>query len=65
MSETFTTTLNSVNNTSAVKEMDIIPGMDADELRFYHAARQNLDLLKRNPSEISVSIILEYSKSLR
>jgi hypothetical protein len=66
MSETFTTTtLNLSDNNTAVKELEMTAMMESDEVRFYYSIRKELDRLKRNPSEISVDIILNYSKSLR
>ncbi len=64
MSETFTTTLNAITSKAAVKEMEVTENLEADEVRFYHSLRADLDLLKRNPSEQTVKAILKYSRSL-
>ncbi len=65
MSETFTTTLNATTNQATVKEMTATETLEADEIRFYHSLRIDLDLLKRNPSDQTVSAILNYSRSKR
>ena len=60
-----TTTLNESSNQAAMTESDAIENLGADELIFYHSLRQDLDLLKKNPSLKTVHNILNYSKSLR
>jgi hypothetical protein len=65
MGETSTTTLNENANVSAMKESNAIENLEADDLIFYHSLRNELDLLKKNPSHKTVDSILNYSKSLR
>lgn len=65
MGETFTTILNDTSNQQAMNESEAIENLEADDLRFYHSLRSDLDLLKKNPSSETVYNILNYSKSLR
>jgi hypothetical protein len=60
-----TTTLNQTSNQTAMKESDAMENIEADELIFYHSLRNDLDLLKKNPSLQTIHNILDYSKSLR
>jgi hypothetical protein len=60
-----TTTLNETSNQAAMKESDAMENLEADELIFYHSLRNDLDLLKKNPSLQTIHNILDYSKSLR
>lgn len=65
MDETSTTTLNETSNNAAMKKADATENLEADDLIFYHSLRNDLDLLKKNPSLKTVHQILNYSKSLR
>ncbi|HTD98019.1 MAG TPA: hypothetical protein VK668_01980 [Mucilaginibacter sp.] len=65
MEETSTTTLNDTSNNAAMKESHATENLEADDLIFYHSLRNDLDLLKKNPSLKTVHNILNYSKSLR
>ena len=67
MGETSTTSIiNETSNQAAMKETtDAIENLGADETIFYHSLRNQLDLLKKNPSAKTVHQILNYSKSLR
>lgn len=65
MEETSTTTLTNTSNNAAMKESNATENLEADELIFYHSLRNELDLLKKNPSLKTVHHILNYSKSLR
>jgi hypothetical protein len=64
MGETFTTTLNLLNNEAKVKE-ELQENLEGDELMFYHSLRADLDLLKKSPRVQTIHQILDYSKSLR
>jgi hypothetical protein len=63
MDETFTT-LNLIANKATLKESDVIALLDPDEMVFYHAIRSELDLLQKKPSQQTLDIILQFSKSL-
>lgn len=65
MEETFTTTLNDTSNNAAMKESHAMENLEADDLIFYHSLRNELDLLKKNPSVKTIHYLLNYSKSLR
>ena len=67
MDETSTTTIiNETSNQAAMKQADATTeNLEADELIFYHSLRNELNLLKKNPSLKTVHQILNYSKSLR
>ena len=66
MDETSTkNSLNTVINNEQVEEQDVFTTLDADDLIFYHSLRNELNLLKKNPSLKIVHQILNYSKSLR
>jgi hypothetical protein len=66
MGETSTTTINETSNQAAMKATDATTeNLEADELIFYHSLRNELDLLKKNPSSKTVHQILNYSRSLR
>ena len=66
MGETSTTTINETSNQAAMKATDATTeNLEADDLIFYHSLRNELDLLKKNPSSKTVHQILNYSKSLR
>jgi hypothetical protein len=60
-----TTTLNETSNKAAMKVSDATENLEADDLIFYHSLRNDLDLLKKNPSLQTIHNILNYSKSLR
>jgi len=60
-----TTTLNETSNKTAMKVSDATENLEADDLIFYHSLRNDLDLLKKNPSLQTIHNILNYSKSLR
>ncbi|MDB5135120.1 MAG: hypothetical protein JWP37_1723 [Mucilaginibacter sp.] len=60
-----TTTLKETLNMATMKELDATENLEADELIFYHSLRNDLDLLKKNPSLQTIHHILNYSKSLR
>ena len=64
MGET-STTFNEIANKAAMNESNAIENLDADDQIFYLSLRNDLDLLKRNPSLQTVHQILNYSKSLR
>jgi hypothetical protein len=64
MGET-STTVNEIANNAAMKESSAIENLEADDLIFYHSLRNELDLLKKNPSLQTIHYILNYSKSLR
>jgi hypothetical protein len=64
MSETFTTTLNTVINNAQVKDTDANENLEADDLIFYHSLRADLDLLRKKPKLQTIHYILDYSKSL-
>jgi len=66
MGETSTTTINETSNQAAMKSTDATTeNLEADDLIFYHSLRNELDLLKKNPSSKTVHQILNYSRSLR
>jgi len=67
MGETSTTTIiNATSKQAAMKATDATTeNLEADDLIFYHSLRNELDLLKKNPSSKTVHQILNYSKSLR
>lgn len=66
MDETSTTIINETSNQAAMKQADATTeNLEADELIFYHSLRNELNLLKKNPSLKTVHQILNYSKSLR
>ena len=66
MGETSTTTINETSNQAAMKATDAsTENLEADDLIFYHSLRNELDLLKKNPSSKTVHQILNYSRSLR
>lgn len=66
MGETSTTTINETSNQAAMKAADAkTENLEADDLIFYHSLRNELDLLKKNPSSKTIHQILNYSKSLR
>ena len=65
MGETSTTTVNEIANKAAMKESNAIENLEADDLIFYNSLRNELDLLKKNPSLQTIHHILNYSKSLR
>ena len=66
MGETSTTTINETSNQAAMKATDATTeNLEADELIFYHSLRNELNLLKKNPSSKTVHQILNYSRSLR
>jgi hypothetical protein len=66
MGETSTTTINETSNTAAMKETDAkSENLEADDLIFYHSLRDELNLLKKNPSSKTIHQILNYSRSLR
>ncbi len=66
MGETSTTTINETSNQAAMKATDATTeNLEADDLIFYHSLRNELDLLKKNPSSKTVHQILNYSRSLR
>jgi hypothetical protein len=58
-----TTTLNA--KTMAMNESNATENLDADDLIFYHSLRNELDLIKKNPSLQTIHNILNYSKSQR
>lgn len=61
-----TSTINDTSNKAAMKETDATSeNLEADELIFYHSLRNELNLLKRNPSSKTIHQILNYSRSLR
>jgi len=60
-----TTTLSETSNTAAMMGTDATENLEADDLIFYHSLRNDLDLLKKNPSLQTIHKILDYSKSLR
>jgi hypothetical protein len=60
-----TTTLKETLNMATTKELDATENLGADESIFYHSLRNELDLLKKNPSLQTIHHILNYSKSLR
>jgi hypothetical protein len=64
MGET-STTFNEIANKAAMNESNAIENLEADDQIFYLSLRNDLDLLKRNPSLQTVHQILNYSKSLR
>ena len=65
MGET-STTINETSNQAAMKTTDATTeNLEADDLIFYHSLRNELDLLKKNPSSKTVHQILNYSRSLR
>jgi hypothetical protein len=66
MDETSTsTTINGTSNQAAMKGTDAKENLEGDDLIFYHSLRNELNLLKKNPSLKTVHQILNYSKSLR
>ena len=61
-----TTTINETSNQAAMKATDATTeNLEADDLIFYHSLRNELDLLKKNPSSKTVHQILNYSRSQR
>jgi hypothetical protein len=61
-----TSTINDTSNKAAMKDTDATSeNLEADELIFYHSLRNELNLLKKNPSSKTIHQILNYSKSLR
>ena len=67
MGETSTTTIiDETSNQAAMRTTDATSeNLEADDLIFYHSLRNELDLLKKNPSSKTIHQILNYSKSLR
>jgi hypothetical protein len=66
MGEISTSIINETSNKAAMKASDApTENLEADDLIFYHSLRNELNLLKKNPSSKTVHQILNYSKSLR
>jgi hypothetical protein len=65
MGETSTSTINGTSKQAAMKDTDAKENLEGDDLIFYHSLRNELNLLKKNPSSKIVHQILNYSKSLR
>ena len=65
MEETFTKNLFAAANNMIVEEKNLAENLNADELMFFHALRDDLSLLEKKPALQTITRILDYSKSLR